>query len=242
MCRDLPRCAAAGHGERPTGAAMMAAGGRPAQPHAEGRSRSVPHAREAWTTATQGSNAARVAGRSRSNEVPTRHIPSTTGRTSGRTSVPSRRMAPERYADVRTAADSGGPKETVELVTVAPPAQRAEPVEPPATPAYPSRPDPNDAAAEVWALVERAQPGDGEAFGLHLRPVPRHRLPVHLLPGRQPTARRGPDRRHLPASAQAHRQLHLAGPRPRRLAGDDRPQPRRRPLQVGPLPARGNHR
>jgi RNA polymerase sigma-70 factor, ECF subfamily len=33
-------------------------------------------------------------------------------------------------------------------------------------PAYPSRPDPSDAAAEVWALVERAQAGEGEAFGL----------------------------------------------------------------------------
>jgi RNA polymerase sigma-70 factor (ECF subfamily) len=30
----------------------------------------------------------------------------------------------------------------------------------------PSRPDPSDAAAEVWALVERAQGGEAEAFGL----------------------------------------------------------------------------
>jgi len=36
--------------------------------------------------------------------------------------------------------------------------------EPP--PAYPSRPDPGDAAAEVWALIERAQAGEAEAFGL----------------------------------------------------------------------------
>ena len=33
-------------------------------------------------------------------------------------------------------------------------------------PKYPARPDPSDAAAEVWALVERAQAGDAEAFGL----------------------------------------------------------------------------
>jgi RNA polymerase sigma-70 factor, ECF subfamily len=33
-------------------------------------------------------------------------------------------------------------------------------------PKYPARPDPTDAAAEVWALVERAQAGDAEAFGL----------------------------------------------------------------------------
>jgi RNA polymerase sigma-70 factor (ECF subfamily) len=31
---------------------------------------------------------------------------------------------------------------------------------------YPNRPDPSDAAAEVWALVERAQAGDAHAFGL----------------------------------------------------------------------------
>src|SRR5690242_16008291 len=32
---------------------------------------------------------------------------------------------------------------------------------------YPSRPDPDDTAAvEVWSLVERAQAGDAEAFGL----------------------------------------------------------------------------
>ena len=31
---------------------------------------------------------------------------------------------------------------------------------------YPDRPDPSDAAAEVWALVERAQGGDTDAFGL----------------------------------------------------------------------------
>lgn len=31
---------------------------------------------------------------------------------------------------------------------------------------YPDRPDPSDAAHEVWTLVERAQQGDSEAFGL----------------------------------------------------------------------------
>ena len=33
-------------------------------------------------------------------------------------------------------------------------------------PKYPARPDPTDAAAEVWALVERAQAGEAAAFGL----------------------------------------------------------------------------
>ena len=31
---------------------------------------------------------------------------------------------------------------------------------------HPARPDPGDAAAEVWALIERAQAGEAEAFGL----------------------------------------------------------------------------
>ncbi|WP_203703429.1 ECF subfamily RNA polymerase sigma factor, BldN family [Asanoa iriomotensis] len=31
---------------------------------------------------------------------------------------------------------------------------------------YPSRPDPSDPATEVWTLVERAQAGEAEAFGL----------------------------------------------------------------------------
>ncbi|MEV1145221.1 ECF subfamily RNA polymerase sigma factor, BldN family [Micromonospora sp. NPDC049799] len=31
---------------------------------------------------------------------------------------------------------------------------------------YPSRPDPSDPATEVWSLVERAQAGEAEAFGL----------------------------------------------------------------------------
>jgi RNA polymerase sigma-70 factor, ECF subfamily len=36
----------------------------------------------------------------------------------------------------------------------------------PTTEGWPSRPAPDDAAAEVWALVERAQSGEAEAFGL----------------------------------------------------------------------------
>ena len=46
----------------------------------------------------------------------------------------------------------------VDTVTI--PAQR------PAEQPWPSRPAPDDAAAEVWALVERTQAGDAEAFGL----------------------------------------------------------------------------
>lgn len=50
-------------------------------------------------------------------------------------------------------------------VPAAPPAAQAAPATD-APAAYPARPDPTDAAAEVWALVERAQAGESEAFGL----------------------------------------------------------------------------
>jgi RNA polymerase sigma-70 factor, ECF subfamily len=45
---------------------------------------------------------------------------------------------------------------------------RVEPAVQPGTPGSPppDRPAPGDAAAEVWALVERAQAGEAEAFGL----------------------------------------------------------------------------
>jgi RNA polymerase sigma-70 factor (ECF subfamily) len=46
------------------------------------------------------------------------------------------------------------------------PARPVPPTQPPGPPSWPSRPAPDDAAAEVWALVERAQKGDSAAFGL----------------------------------------------------------------------------
>jgi RNA polymerase sigma-70 factor (ECF subfamily) len=48
----------------------------------------------------------------------------------------------------------------------APPATDSEATAPAPEQPWPSRPAPDDAAAEVWALVERAQAGDGAAFGL----------------------------------------------------------------------------
>ena len=61
-----------------------------------------------------------------------------------------------------------------EPLVVPAPAGHAPPVPPrpgppsqgPGPTPWPSRPAPDDAAAEVWALVERAQKGDAEAFGL----------------------------------------------------------------------------
>jgi RNA polymerase sigma-70 factor (ECF subfamily) len=60
----------------------------------------------------------------------------------------------------------------IEEDTVPIPTKVKQPVrtgdEPPGGPPVPapSRPDPSDAAAAVWALIERAQSGDGAAFGL----------------------------------------------------------------------------
>jgi len=59
-------------------------------------------------------------------------------------------------------------EETLELSSLpAPPQPPTAPAAEPGAPRqWPSRPAPDDAAAEVWALVERAQAGDAEAFGL----------------------------------------------------------------------------
>jgi RNA polymerase sigma-70 factor (ECF subfamily) len=51
-------------------------------------------------------------------------------------------------------------EDTVPLAKGSPPPSKTDASPPPA------RPDPGDAAAEVWALIERAQAGDGAAFGL----------------------------------------------------------------------------
>jgi RNA polymerase sigma-70 factor (ECF subfamily) len=63
-------------------------------------------------------------------------------------------------------------EETVELRSVPAPPQPAgkpgapAPSQPDREGPWPARPSPDDAAAEVWALVEKAQAGDPEAFGL----------------------------------------------------------------------------
>jgi RNA polymerase sigma-70 factor (ECF subfamily) len=80
----------------------------------------------------------------------------------GRVAVPGRPAMPAQP----TAGQRSNLPET-ELNQVVVPAQSG--TGPPSAtepPRYPARPDPSDAAAEVWALVERAQAGESEAFGL----------------------------------------------------------------------------
>jgi RNA polymerase sigma-70 factor (ECF subfamily) len=73
--------------------------------------------------------------------------------------------------NTRPVAGTGRPipaQEHVATATIVDEATQAQPVVETGTPGPkpPNRPDPNDAAAEVWALVERAQAGEAEAFGL----------------------------------------------------------------------------
>jgi len=58
-------------------------------------------------------------------------------------------------------------EETLELrsVPTAPKGSATRPAPSQSDGTWPARPAPDDAAAEVWALVERAQAGDAEAFG-----------------------------------------------------------------------------
>jgi len=104
---------------------------------------------------------ARMPSRVRGNDAPTRHVPTGTlasggGRAPTRTVAPPQSGRPPREGPLVPAAR----EKTIEL--------RALPATDERTPGglRPDRPDPTDAAAEVWALVERAQAGDGEAFGL----------------------------------------------------------------------------
>jgi DNA-binding CsgD family transcriptional regulator len=73
-------------------------------------------------------------------------------------------------------------------------------------PRYPARPDPTDAAAEVWALVERAQAGDdGAAEVARLTGLAQSTVRVHLsranrsvaAPPRQPQPHPTPRRRYI---------------------------------------------
>jgi RNA polymerase sigma-70 factor (ECF subfamily) len=113
------------------------------------------------------------------NEVPSRHLPNSNSRPpTSRSGPPNRALAPvqggphaaENASVVERAVIPSAREETIELRALPAPVQPAGPLAPePATTAdrpWPSRPAPDDAAAEVWALVERAQAGDAEAFGL----------------------------------------------------------------------------
>jgi RNA polymerase sigma-70 factor (ECF subfamily) len=122
--------------------------------------------REMLATATPNAGMAHAGSR---NEVPTRHVPSSRNRPARTPTTGPRPMPP---AQPGKPAQEGVPPiagPTVEMPYTA----LDEPTRPntgvgtaPPQPPFPVRPDPTDAAAEVWALVERAQKGESEAFGL----------------------------------------------------------------------------
>jgi len=112
------------------------------------------------THAIRGDGTKRARNRPHINESPSRHMPPTGnvkpvgGRIPGR--PPTQPGPVERGAG---AVDDQTAVVVPSQSTTGPPTE-SEP------PKYPARPDPGDAAAEVWALVERAQAGESEAFGL----------------------------------------------------------------------------
>jgi RNA polymerase sigma-70 factor, ECF subfamily len=92
------------------------------------------------------------------NDVSTRHLPPGTKHIGGhgRPSIP---------AHTGPATDNFDSAISEEITTVLPIIDELV-IGTGGSTGYPDRPDPSDAAHEVWTLVERAQQGDTEAFGL----------------------------------------------------------------------------
>ena len=115
--------------------------------------------------------------RPHSNEGPARSLPAIPKPSPGRVGAPPRPGIPTQHPDggVR-AAEGGGPDAATTVILPPPPAADVTQILPPPhiperrrgepDGGYPNRPDPTDAAAEVFALVERAQAGESAAFGL----------------------------------------------------------------------------
>jgi RNA polymerase sigma-70 factor (ECF subfamily) len=102
----------------------------------------------------------RTRGRPHSNESPSRHVGAgNTGPGSGRTTGKPGGVIEE---DTVPISKSGSPTPTQSQS----PDGAIETPPPSSTPPPPARPDRSDPASEVWALIERAQAGDGAAFGL----------------------------------------------------------------------------
>jgi RNA polymerase sigma-70 factor (ECF subfamily) len=114
--------------------------------------------RDGVANAIRGDSPKRTRNRPHINESPSRHLPPTGNSKSGRVAVPGRLQPPQQAGPERRA--DGDQAVVVPTQSTTGPPSESEP------PKYPARPDPGDAAAEVWALVERAQAGDSAAFGL----------------------------------------------------------------------------
>ncbi|MGW5671069.1 ECF subfamily RNA polymerase sigma factor, BldN family [Micromonospora sp. NPDC003776] len=124
-----------------------------------------------WSLAAVRSDGTRRSrGRTHPNEAPARPaVPGSNAKTAGaRLSSPSRPTMPAQGRRGEAQADPEPSAAETAVLPAVPAADTAVLPVVPAAPAagYPSRPDPSDPATEVWALVERAQAGEAEAFGL----------------------------------------------------------------------------
>ncbi|WP_434741818.1 ECF subfamily RNA polymerase sigma factor, BldN family [Micromonospora sp. SH-82] len=124
---------------------------------------------DTWGPPTQSDEAARrLRSRPHHNETtPRPPAPGGNAKPSGgRVTVPVRPTMPVQG---RRSADPPASTEATNAETAVLPAVPAAPAGGTgggAPTGYPSRPDPSDPATEVWRLVERAQAGEVEAFGL----------------------------------------------------------------------------
>ncbi|WP_211191742.1 ECF subfamily RNA polymerase sigma factor, BldN family [Actinoplanes sp. TBRC 11911] len=116
------------------------------------------------TNTLRGDSPKRTRNRPNVNESPHRAAPTGNAKPmpgGGRVAVPGRPTMPAQpTAGQRSNLPEADATVVVPAQSTTGPPREAEP------PKYPARPDPTDAAAEVWALVERAQAGEAEAFGL----------------------------------------------------------------------------
>ncbi|MCX4469846.1 RNA polymerase sigma factor SigX [Micromonospora sp. MW-13] len=147
-----------GYAERPGG---LAAAARAALNERLGAARGSD---DLWSVPARADGASRrLPNRSHHNEAPPR--PAAPGGNGGRVASPARPTMP---AQGRRSADTPPTTDPATTETAVLPAVSASPpAEPGGTSTgYPSRPDPSDPATEVWTLVERAQAGEAEAFGL----------------------------------------------------------------------------
>jgi RNA polymerase sigma-70 factor (ECF subfamily) len=108
--------------------------------------------------AIRGDGPKRTRNRPHVNESPSRHLPPTGNvkPVGGR----ARPVMPAQPGPGQRGADAAETQVVLPTQSTTGPPTESEP------PKYPARPDPSDAAAEVWALVERAQAGESAAFGL----------------------------------------------------------------------------
>nr|WP_091552427.1 ECF subfamily RNA polymerase sigma factor, BldN family [Micromonospora pattaloongensis] len=110
----------------------------------------------------------RIRNRPHLNEAPTRHVPPGSNAKSGRVAAPTRPTMPVQPGPKQAPNGGSGhaPAETDTAVLPAVPATEESSGSGGSPGGYPSRPHPSDPATEVWTLVERAQAGEAEAFGL----------------------------------------------------------------------------